>query len=88
MAALADEVGGSGGFGGGKWQWRHLQWAEPSGRCLKRLMGSRDMANDAMDVQDNVGAGGGRAAAALLVFVIVRCVCGWVPCVQKNAVYR
>jgi hypothetical protein len=39
------------------------------------------MANDAMDVQGK--AGGGRAVAALLVFVFVRCVCGWVPRVQK-----
>ncbi len=30
---------------------------------------------------------GGRAAAALIVFVFVCCVCGWVPSVQKNPIY-
>jgi hypothetical protein len=57
----------------------------PSGRCLKRLMGSRAMANDAMDVQ-GPGGGIGRTAVALPFFVFVNCVCGWVPPVKKNAI--
>jgi hypothetical protein len=42
------------------------------------------MANDAMDVQGKASVGGGMAAAALLVFVFVHCVCGWVPRMQKS----
>jgi hypothetical protein len=57
---------------------------KPSAWCLKRLMGSWAMANDAMDVSTYwAKLVGGRAAAALLVFVLVHCVCGWVPRVQK-----
>ncbi len=59
---------------------------KPSGRCLKRLIGSLAMANDAMDLQGKAGARGGRAVTALLVFVFAHCVCGWVPRVQKNAI--
>jgi hypothetical protein len=92
--------GDSGGIGGGSFGgWREVAVVslvvgdraggacsghKPSGGCLERLIGSQFMANDAMDVQAKAISGGGRAAAALLVFCVCA-LCVWMgsTCAKK-----
>jgi hypothetical protein len=78
---------GGGGFGG----WRVVvvvglvvvdgrggacSRCEPSARCLKRLMGSQAMVNDAMDVQGKAGWGYWRQRLFLFL-------CLWVVCLDS-----
>jgi hypothetical protein len=55
---------------------------EPCGRCLKRLMGSRAMANEAIDIQGKAGAGGRGGWRWLFLFLslCIACVDGFHVC--------
>jgi hypothetical protein len=83
-------VSGGGGGGavvdGGKGT---HSWCKPSRWCLKRCMGSRAMANDAMDVQGAklVWEGGGWRRLFLYLCLCVVCVDGFYVCNKMLSVY-